>query len=117
MIYVIRKPNYQSDRIWTRSMEDINDDEKYREMVQNTRCIGIFVMFTTRKLLWVLKKSEQSWDSVYFRKIILQKHVLPFPRNSINIFDKKEIVFLHDKTPCMQAYTIQHFWKDEGLNF
>ncbi len=59
-IYVVRKPNHQNDRIWAKSVEDISDDERYREMVQNARCIGLFVMFTAKKLLWVLKEHGQS---------------------------------------------------------
>ncbi|CAF4830585.1 unnamed protein product, partial [Rotaria sp. Silwood2] len=70
-IYVIRKPNHQNDRIWAKDVEDISTDERYREMVQGARCIGIFLMFTAKKLLWVLKEHGQSWDGVYFREIIL----------------------------------------------
>ncbi len=45
-IYVIGKPNHQNDRIWAKSIEDISADERYREMVRDATCIGIFVMFT-----------------------------------------------------------------------
>jgi hypothetical protein len=59
-IYVVRKPNHQNNRIWAKCIEDISIDERYREMVQDARCIGIFVMFTTKKLHWVLKEHGQS---------------------------------------------------------
>jgi len=116
-IYVIRKPNYQNDRIWARSIEDISDDERYREMVQDARCIGLFVMFTAKKLLWVLKEHGQSWDGAYFREIILQQHVIPFLRNPNNVLDTNEVIFLHDKAPCMKANATQHLLEDEGVNF
>jgi hypothetical protein len=116
-IYVIRKPNHQNDRIWAKSIEDISDDERYREMVQNARCIGIFVMFTAKKLLWVLKKDGQSWDGAYFRGIILQKHGIPFLRNPMNVLDTNEVIFLHDKAPCMKANATQQLLEDEGVNF
>lgn len=50
-IYVIRKANYQNDRIWAKNIEDISIIERYGEMVQNAECIGIFIMFTAEKLL------------------------------------------------------------------
>ncbi|CAM4988774.1 unnamed protein product [Rotaria socialis] len=31
-VWTVRKPNYQNDRIWAKSVEDIEDDERYREM-------------------------------------------------------------------------------------
>ena len=116
-VYVIRKSNHQNDRIWAKSVEDISNDERYREMVQNARCIGIFVMFTAKKLLWVLKEDGQSWDGAYFREIILEKHVITFLCNPINVLDKNEVIFLHDKAPCTKANATQHLLEDEGVNF
>ncbi|CAF3703691.1 unnamed protein product [Rotaria sp. Silwood1] len=116
-IYVTRKPNHQNERIWAKSIEDISDDERYSEMIQNARCIGIFVIFTAKKLLWVLKEEGQSWDGAYFREIILQKHVIPFLRNPTNVLDTNEVIFLHDKAPCMKANATQHLLEDEGVNF
>lgn len=54
-VWLIRRPNYQNDRIWAKSIDDIEEDERYREMVKNQTCIGIFVMFTAKRLLWVIK--------------------------------------------------------------
>ncbi|CAF1488651.1 unnamed protein product [Adineta ricciae] len=86
-------------------------------MVQDTRCIGIFIMFTAKKILWVLKEEEQFWDGAYFREIILQQHVFPFLRNPNNVLDTDEVLFLHDKAPCMKANATQHLLEDEGLQF
>jgi transposase len=116
-VYVIRKPNHQNDRIWAKNIEDISNDERYREMVQDTKCIGIFVMFTAKKLLWILKEQGQSWDGVYFREIILQQHVIPFLRDPNNVLDTNEVTFLHDKAPCMKANATQHLLEDEDVKF
>ncbi|CAF4971574.1 unnamed protein product [Rotaria sp. Silwood1] len=59
----------------------------------------------------------QSWDGAYFREIILQKHVIPFLRNPTNVLDTNEVIFLHDKAPCMKANATQHLLEDEGVNF
>ncbi|CAF2638851.1 unnamed protein product [Rotaria sp. Silwood2] len=83
-------------------------------MVQDGRCIGVFIMFTAKKLLWVLKEHEQSWDGAYFRGIILQQHVSPFLLDPINVLDTNKVVFLHDKAPCMKANATQRLVEDEG---
>ncbi|CAF4138404.1 unnamed protein product, partial [Rotaria sp. Silwood2] len=116
-IYVVRKPNHQNDRIWAKSIEDISSDERYREMVYNATCIGIFIMFTAKKLLWVLKEHGQSWDGTYFRDTILRQHVIPFLRDPSNVLDTDEVIFLHDKAPCMKANATQHLLEDEDVNF
>lgn len=116
-IYVIRKPNHQNDRIWAKAVEDIDNDERYREMVQNAKCIGIFVMFTAKKLLLVMKEDGQSWNRAYFREIILEKHVIPFLRNPDNVLETNEVIFLHDNAPCMKANATQHLLEDEGVQF
>ena len=52
-IYSMCKPNYQNDRVWAKNKDDIADDERYHELVRNPSCIGIFVIFTAKKLMWV----------------------------------------------------------------
>ena len=100
-----------------KNIEDISTNEKYREMVPNARCIGIFVIFTIKKLLWILKEQRQSWDGAYFREIILQQHVISFLRDPSNVLDTNEVIFLHDKAPCMQANVTQHLLEDENAKF
>jgi hypothetical protein len=39
-VWTVRRSNYQNDRVWAKSIEDIEDDERYREMVKNQVCIG-----------------------------------------------------------------------------
>ena len=38
-------------------------------------------------------------------------------RSPINVRDKNEVIFLHDKAPCMKANATQHLLEDEGVNF
>ncbi|CAF2847665.1 unnamed protein product [Rotaria sp. Silwood2] len=69
-VWVVRRPNYQHDRILARSVEDIEDNERYREMMKRQSCIGIFIMFTAKKLLWMIKHKGESWTGQYFHDTI-----------------------------------------------
>ena len=102
---MVRKPDRQNDRVWVKNIEDISTGVRYREIVQNAKYIGIFVMFTAKRLLWVLKQHERSRDEICFRVVFLQQHVISFLRNSANVLDTDEVVFLHNKAPCMKANT------------
>jgi len=116
-VWSIRKPNYQNDRIWAKSIEDIEEDKKYREMVQNQACIGIFIIFTAKKLLWEIKDKGESWTGQYFRDTILVQHVFPFLKNEENVIDVDDVTFVHDKAPCMKANMTQHLIQDNDINF
>jgi len=116
-VYAIRKPNFQNDRIWAKDVGDIAEDERYREIVRNPSCIGIFVMFTAKKLLWVLKEKGESWDGSYFRETILKQHVIPFLKDPQNVLAVDEAVFIHDKAPCMRAKATQQLLKAENVEF
>jgi hypothetical protein len=106
-VWSIRKSNHQNDRIWAKSIEDIEEDERYREMVQNQACVGIFIIFTAKILLWVIKDKGESWASQYFRDTILVRHVFPFLKNEENVIDVDGVTFVHDKAPCMKANITQ----------
>ncbi|CAF0795877.1 unnamed protein product [Rotaria sordida] len=116
-VWVVRRPNYQNDRVWAKSVDDIEEDEHYREMVKNQPCIGIFVIFTAKRLHWVIKDKGESWTGQYFRDIILTEHVLPFLKNEENVIDPDEVIFIHDKAPCMRAYPTQHLLQDNDIKF
>ena len=116
-VWAIRRPNHQNDRIWAKSVDDIEEDERYREMVRNQACIGIFVMFTAKKLHWVIKDKGESWTGQYFRDVILTEHVVPFLKNEENVIDPDEVIFVHDKAPCMRAYSTQHFLQNNNIKF
>jgi hypothetical protein len=68
-----------------KSIEDIEDDERYCEMTKNQVCIGIFVILIAKKLHWVIKDKGKSWTSQYFRDTILMEHVIPFLKNEENL--------------------------------
>jgi hypothetical protein len=51
------------------------------QLVRNQACIGIFVIFTAKRLHWVIKDKGESWTGQYFRDIILTENVLPFLKN------------------------------------
>ena len=113
----IRRPNYQNDRVWARNIEDIEDDERYREMVKNQACIGIFIIFTAKKLHWVMKEQGESWTGQSFRDVILTQHVFPFLKNEENVIDPDQVVFVHDKAPCMRANMTQQLLKENDTIF
>ncbi|CAF2418175.1 unnamed protein product [Rotaria sp. Silwood2] len=68
-------------------------------------------------LHWVIKDKGESWTGQYFRDIILTEHVFPFLKNEENVIDPDEVIFIHDKAPCMRAYQIQHFLQDNDVKF
>lgn len=116
-IWSIRKPNFQNDRIWSENVSDIEDSEHYRQIVRTPACIGLFVMFTARKMMWVIKERGESWDGVYFRDTILLDNVIPFLNNPDNVLVVGESTFLHDKAPCMRANATQQLLKQHGIDF
>ena len=42
---------------------------------------------------------------------------MPFLRDPFNVLDTDEVIFLHDKAPCMKANATQHLLEDEDMNF
>ncbi|CAF3163083.1 unnamed protein product [Rotaria sp. Silwood2] len=86
-------------------------------MVKHQPCIEIFIMFTAKKLLWVIKDKDESWISQYFRDKILTQNVFPLLKNKENVIDPDEAIFVHDKAPCMRAYKTQHLLQDNDVRF
>jgi len=116
-IYAIREPNFQNVRVWAKDVDDIAEDQRFREIIKNPTCIGIFVMFTAKKLFWVLKENGESWDGTYFREKILMENVIPFLNDPQNVLNVGEAVFVHDKAPCMRANATQQLLKDKNVEF
>jgi transposase len=116
-VYAVRKPNHQNDRIWAHSLDEIDDGERLVEVSQGVVCVGIFLCFTARSLLWVVKEKGETWSGEYFRTTILQKEVIPFLKNPANVLDPKEVCFLHDKAPCFKALATQAILRESGLDF
>jgi hypothetical protein len=116
-VWAVRRANYQNDRIWARSIDDIEDDERYHEMVKNQACIGSFVIFTAKRLHWVMKDKGESWTGQYFRDIILIENVSPFLKNRKNVIDLDEVIVVHDEAPCMRANQTRHLLQDNDIKF
>lgn len=115
-IYCVRKPNNKNDIVWARSPDEIDDDIRYRKLVKFPKCIGIFLCFTSKKLMWVLKDDGQSWNGAYFRDI-LNSDVIPFLRSRQNVLSVKDVTFLHDKAPCFKALETQNLLKRSKIDF
>ena len=49
------------------------------------RCIGVFLCFTAKRMVWVVKENGQSWDGDYFRGTILIDNVMLFLKNPENV--------------------------------
>ena len=43
--------------------------------------------------------------------------MIPFLRDPSNVLDADEVIFLHNKAPCMKANATQHLLEDEDVNF
>lgn len=116
-VWSVRRPNHQNDRVWAKSIDDIPTHERYREMVAHPVCVGIFVLFTAKRLTWVIKENGQSWTGDYFRQHILKEKVFPFLSDPKNVLDTEEVTFVHDKAPCFRANATQELIEESGINF
>lgn len=116
-VYTVRRPNFQNDRVWALSLDEIEDSERYQELCQAPACLGIFIGFTAKRMFWVIKDQGQKWDGAYFREKILLETVFPFLRNPENVLDPDEVCFLHDMAPCFRANETQKLMKDSGIDF
>ena len=86
-------------------------------MVKNQSCVVVFIMFTCKRLLWIIKDKGESWAGQYFRDIVLIQNVIPFLKNEENVIDPDEVIFVHDKALCMRANKTQHLLKDNDVRF
>ena len=50
-VYADRRPNYLNDRIWARSVKDINDEVRFREKSKHSIFIGICICLTAKALM------------------------------------------------------------------
>lgn len=115
-IWTCRRPNFQNDRIWATSVQEIEEREHIRDMVAHPECVGLFLCFTAKKLMWVIKEDGHSWNGEYFRSI-LSENVFPFLRDEENVVDPSQVTFLHDKAPCFKASATQQLLRSEGIDF
>ena len=116
-IYEERRPNFQNDRIWALNIDDIPEEVKVRGVSKHPKCVGVFLMFTAKRLMWVVKEKGCSWDGNYFRQEILAHNVIPFLKNKRNVMEVCETTFLHDRAPCMSALATQNMLTANGIDF
>lgn len=116
-IYEERRPNYQNDRVWALDNSDIPQELKIREVSKHPKCVGVFLLFTAKRLMWVVKEKGESWNGQYFREVILKEHVIPFLKDKNNVLSVGETTFLHDRAPCMSAHATQNMLKANKIDF
>ena len=86
-------------------------------MIKNQACIGIFVIFTCKRLLWVINNKGKLWTGQYVRDMILTENVIPFLKNEEKVVDVDESIFVYDVASCMPANTTQHSLYDNAIQF
>lgn len=116
-IWIQQKPNHQNDRIWALTVNDIEEHERYRLLAGHSRCIGLFICFTAKKMMWVIKDQGESWTGDYFRETIIRENLVPFLENEENVIDREQVTFLHDKAPCVKALATQQMLRDFNIDF
>ena len=53
----------KNDRIWTLNIEDIPAELKLIPQSKGSSCIGVSLLFTAKKLKWVIKeRSVMGWE-------------------------------------------------------
>lgn len=116
-LWSIRKPNYQNDWVWAETSDEIAETERYQEVVQHPQCIGLFILFTAKRMLWLIKEEGQSWSGDYFRQNILQDNVIPFLTLEENVLSIGETILLHDKAPGFAANATQQLLRQSPIQF
>ncbi len=54
-IFKSNRSNYQNDRIWAIDNDDFTENVKVKQSSKHPSCIGIFFLFTVKKMLWLVK--------------------------------------------------------------
>ena len=109
--------HFHNDRIWSLTPDEIPDEELHCELIKSPECVGVFVLFTVWRMMWVIKPRGQSWDGDYLREKILTERVIPFVQDPQNVLDVTQVTFLHDKPPCMKVLQTQNLLKDNNIDF
>ena len=97
-VYSARKPNSQNDIVWAKSAKEIPDEHRFQECPQNAAVIGIFMLFTSNRLMCIITEYGQSWDGEYFRSEVLPV-VFELFKKSANVLSSSDVVILYDKAP------------------
>ena len=103
--------------MWALENSDIPEELNIREKSKFPKCIGVFLLFTTKRLMWVIKEKGQSWNGEYFRNTVLAEHVIPFLNDKRNVLSVQDTTFLHDRAPCMSALATQNMLKANKIDY
>ncbi len=115
-VYSMRKVNHQIDWIWARTIDEIPDEVRYRETVKYPVCLGIFILFTARRMMWIVKERGESWNGNYFRETVLPK-VHDFLNKKDNVVSIGDTIILHDKAPGWAANPTQELLRNGPVDF
>ena len=116
-IYSVRRPNFQNDRVWALTLDELPDQVRTRQVPAHPSCVGIFLCFTAKSLMWVVKDDGQKWDGEYFRETVLRGSVIPFLKDRGNVISPSDVCFLHDNAPCMKSFETQALMQNSGIDF
>jgi hypothetical protein len=61
-----------------------------------------FIIFSAKKLHWVMEEKGESWTDRQFYDVILLQHVFLFLKEEENVIDPDQVIFVRDKD-AMQA--------------
>ena len=112
----MRKVNHQNDWIWSRSIDDIPDEVRYRDTTKYPDCIGLFLLLTARRMMWILKDRGESWDGQYFRETVIPS-VHNFLTDEDNVIDTEDVILLHDKAPGWASNATQEMLREGPIDF
>lgn len=102
-VWASRRPNAQNHRVWARSRQEVADILATPALAHPI-CVGIFLLFTAKNMVWVVKEQGDSWTGNYFRKKIIEPVVIPFFDNQANLEGPCGGTLLwHDNAPGWRA--------------
>lgn len=117
-VWATRGPNNQNDRIWAHHRSDVRHLLESPQTHSPT-CVGIFLLFSMKRMMWVIKPHGQNWNGEYFREIVLKRNVIPFMLNPENRLDDefRTPVLLHDMAGCFRALATHELLDSFDIDF
>ena len=84
--------------------------------LSSLECVGVFVLFTAQRMMWVIKPWGQNWDGDYFRKKVLTERVIPILQD-LMFWTSLRLPFCMTKHRAWKRVEPRTFWKDNNINF
>lgn len=118
-VYSLRRPNSQNDRIWAHHRSDVAH-LLTKPQLHSPTCVGFYLCFTEKRMIWDVKAEGMSWTGDYYRKILTDK-VIPFLQHPANIHGGGDpmmpVKLLHDNASCHRAYATQDLLISYDIDF